>query len=146
AVLKVLADLGAGADIVSGGEMLRALAGGFSAQQIVFSGVGKTDEELQAAISAGVGHINVESLAELQRLSILAEMQGAVVSVGVRINPDVTAETHPYISTGQGGLKFGIPLDQMAMVFEVLDSSTSLRLDSVAMHLGSQLLSSTPWQ
>ena len=66
--------------------------------------------------------------------------------IGIRINPDVTADTHPYISTGQGGLKFGIPLDQMAMVFEVLDSSTSLRLDSVAMHLGSQLLSSTPWQ
>jgi diaminopimelate decarboxylase len=145
AVLKLLADLGAGADIVSGGELLRALAAGFRPERIVFSGVGKSDEELQAAITAGVGHINVESLSELQRLAILTGMQGASVKLGIRINPDVTAETHPYISTGQGGLKFGITVDQLPAAFEILDDSDGLQLDAIAMHLGSQLLSPTPW-
>jgi diaminopimelate decarboxylase len=145
AVLKLLADLGAGADIVSGGELLRALAAGFPADRIVFSGVGKTDEELQAAISAGVGHINVESLAELRRLAMLADLQGAQVAIGIRINPDVTAETHPYISTGQGGLKFGIPLDQFDEVFAILDECSALTLDALAMHLGSQLMKPSPW-
>lgn len=145
AVLKLLADLGAGADIVSGGEMLRALAAGFPADRIVFSGVGKSDEELQAAITAGVGHINVESLSELDRLATLAGMQGAKVHVGIRINPDVTADTHPYISTGQGGLKFGIPLDQLDTAFAILAESDALVLDAIAMHLGSQLLDPAPW-
>jgi diaminopimelate decarboxylase len=145
AVLKLLADLGAGADIVSGGELLRALAAGFPPERIVFSGVGKSDEELQAAITAGVGHINIESLSELQRLAILTGMQGATIKLGIRINPDVTAETHPYISTGQGGLKFGITADQLPAAFEILDDSDGLQLDAIAMHLGSQLLSPTPW-
>lgn len=145
AVLRLLATEGAGADIVSGGELLRALAGGFAAGDIVFSGVGKTDEELQAAITAGVGHINVESLSELARLATLAEAQEATVRIGVRINPDVSAETHPYISTGQGGLKFGIPIDQVGEVLRVLDHTEALRLDALAMHLGSQLLSVDPW-
>lgn len=145
AVLRLLADLGAGADIVSGGEMLRALAAGFPAEQIVFSGVGKTDEELQAAITAGVGHINVESISELDRLAVLAGMQGATVKIGIRINPDVTADTHPYISTGQGGLKFGIPVDQLPQAFAILAETDALILDAIAMHLGSQLLSPDPW-
>lgn len=145
AVLRQLQQLGAGADIVSGGELLRALAAGFAPADIVFSGVGKTDEELQAAIAAGVGHINVESLSELRHLTVLAEMQGAAVSIGVRLNPDVTAATHPYISTGKGGLKFGIPLDQLDGVLAILDESTAIRLDSLAMHLGSQLHSSEPY-
>lgn len=145
AVLRVLAELGAGADIVSGGELLRALAAGFPADRIVFSGVGKTDEELQAAIHAGVGHINVESLAEVQRLAMLADLQGAPVAVGIRVNPDVTAETHPYISTGQGGLKFGVPIDQLDAAFAVIEESGTLRLDALAMHLGSQILKPTPW-
>lgn len=145
AVLRVLAELGAGADIVSGGELLRALAAGFPAERIVFSGVGKTDEELQAAITAGVGHINVESLSELGRLAALTAMQGATVRIGIRINPDVTAETHPYISTGQGGLKFGIPIDQVDRVLAVLDDSDGVTLDALAMHLGSQILDPAPW-
>lgn len=145
AVLRVLADLGAGADIVSGGELMRALAAGFPAGRIVFSGVGKTDEELQAAIHAGVGHINVESLAELGRLALLADLQGAPVSVGIRVNPDVTAETHPYISTGQGGLKFGVPIDQLEAAFGMIEESGTLQLDALAMHLGSQILTPAPW-
>lgn len=146
AVLRLLARLGAGADIVSGGELLRALAAGFAPNRIVFSGVGKTDEELLAAMAAGVGHINVESLAELRRLGMLADLRGATVQVGIRFNPDVTADTHPYISTGKGGVKFGIAVDQLGEALAILDQSSGLRLGAVAMHLGSQLLATAPYQ
>lgn len=145
AVLKLLADLGAGADIVSGGELMRSLAAGVAPDRIVFSGVGKTDEEIQAAISAGVGHINVESVSELRRLAVMAELQGAEVAVGVRLNPDVTVDTHPYISTGAGGLKFGIPADKLSDVWQVFDECAALRLDALAVHLGSQLMTPAPW-
>lgn len=146
AVLRVLADLGAGADIVSGGELLRALAAGCPPERIVFSGAGKSDEELLAAMAAGVGCINVESLPELQRLAHFSEFQDVPVSVGLRINPDVTAETHPYITTGKGGLKFGIPADLVDRCLAVLDEAPRLRLASLAMHLGSQLLRPAPMQ
>ena len=146
AILTLLARLGAGADIVSGGEMLRALAAGFAPEDIVFSGVGKTDDELLAAIAAGIGHVNVESLAELRRLAMFADLRGATVTVGIRVNPDVTVDTHPYISTGKGGLKFGIPVDQLPEALEVIDASTGLRLNALAMHLGSQLLATAPYE
>lgn len=146
AVLRLLGKLGAGADIVSGGELLRALAAGIPAAHIVFSGVGKTDEELMAAMAAGVGHINVESLAELRRLGLLADLRGAQVSVGIRFNPDVTANTHPYISTGKGGVKFGIATDQLDEALAVLEETPGLRLGAVAMHLGSQLLDAAPYE
>jgi diaminopimelate decarboxylase len=146
AILTLLARLGAGADIVSGGEMLRALAAGFAPEDIVFSGVGKTDDELLAAIAAGIGHVNVESLAELRRLAMFADLRGASVTVGIRVNPDVTVDTHPYISTGKGGLKFGIPVDQLPEALEAIDASTGLRLNALAMHLGSQLLATAPYE
>ncbi len=145
AVLHLLATLGAGADIVSGGELLRALAAGFTPGRIVYSGVGKSDEELAAAITAGVRRINVESLSELQRLVILSEAGLGGCAIGIRINPDVTADTHPYISTGKGGLKFGIPLDQMPKALSLLDEAPALQLAGVAMHLGSQLLDVAPY-
>lgn len=145
AVLRVLAGMGAGADIVSGGELLRAIAAGFSPDRIVFSGVGKTDEELLAALTVGVGQINVESLAELRRLGLLAELQGVQATVGIRVNPDVTAVTHPYISTGTGGLKFGIPTDQFVDVLAILDQASHLTLGAIAMHLGSQITDPEPW-
>lgn len=145
AVLRLLAQVGSGADIVSGGELLRALAAGFPAERIVFSGVGKSDEELVAAIAAGVGRINVESLSELQRLAILVETGVGACTIGLRINPDVTTDTHPYIATGKGGLKFGIPLDQLPRVLALLDEAPALRLGGVAMHLGSQLLDVAPY-
>lgn len=145
AVLRLLARLGAGADIVSGGEMLRALAAGFAPQDIVFSGVGKTDEELLAAMAAGIGHLNVESLAELRRIAMLTDFHDHDVAVGIRVNPDVTAETHPYIATGKGGLKFGIPRDQFAEALEVIDAAGRMRLGAVAMHIGSQILQAAPY-
>jgi len=146
AVLRLLARLGAGADIVSGGELLRALAAGFQAKQIVFSGVGKTDDELHAALAAGVGHVNVESLSELQRLGELATSRNAAVHVGIRVNPDVTANTHPYISTGKGGVKFGVATDQLDAALAILREHPALRLGAIAMHLGSQLLESAPYE
>jgi diaminopimelate decarboxylase len=145
AVLRVFRDLGSGADIVSGGEMHRALAAGFPSDRIVFSGVGKSPEELEAALRAGVGHIHLESADELSKLGELATRLGRRTAVGIRVNPDVTAETHPYIATGQGGIKFGVPFDQVLEVALAVHRHSHLTLDSVAMHIGSQILDTSPY-
>jgi diaminopimelate decarboxylase len=142
----VFRDLGAGADIVSGGEMRRALAAGFPADRIVFSGVGKSPEELAAAVEAGVGHIHLESADELARLVRLLDRAPRQVGVGIRVNPDVTADTHPYIATGQGGIKFGVPFDQVLELALAVQAHPSLRLDSIAMHIGSQILDPAPYR
>ncbi len=144
-VLRVLRDLGAGADIVSEGEMARALAVGFAPERIVFSGVGKREEELRAALEAGVGHVNVESEAELELLAALADGSAASVPVGIRVNPDVTADTHPYISTGKRGSKFGVPLDQVRPAARRIAAHPRLELVALAMHLGSQLTDVQPF-
>jgi len=144
-VLRVLRDLGAGADIVSEGEMARALAAGFSSDRIVFSGVGKREDELRAAIAAGIGHVNVESMAELELLARLATDAGTPVPLGIRVNPDVTAETHPYISTGKRGIKFGIPLDQVRPAAAMIRKHPRLDLVAIAMHIGSQLTDTQPF-
>jgi diaminopimelate decarboxylase len=146
AVLRVLRDLGAGADIVSAGELGRALAAGFSAERIVFSGVGKSAEELRVAVEAGIGHINVESAEELELLEVVAAECRRRVSVGIRVNPDVTTETHPYISTSKSGIKFGIPTDQVLPAARFIASHPQLELTSIAMHLGSQLTDTAPFQ
>jgi diaminopimelate decarboxylase len=145
AVLRILRDLGAGADIVSGGELSRALAAGFSPDRIVFSGVGKTAEELRAAVKAGVGHLNVESREELELLGRVADAEGTEVQVGIRVNPDVTTDTHPYISTGKSGIKFGLPSDQVVPAAEYVLRHPKLRLTTLAMHLGSQLITTEPF-
>lgn len=145
AVLRVFRDLGAGADIVSGGEMQRALAAGYPAERIVFSGVGKSPAELEAALAAGVGHIHLESADELEKLGAIADRMGCSVAVGIRVNPDVTAETHPYIATGQGGIKFGVPFDQVVDLALAVHRHGRLRLDSLAMHIGSQILDTSPY-
>jgi diaminopimelate decarboxylase len=145
AVLRTLRDCGAGADLVSGGELLRALAAGFAPEHIVFSGVGKSRAELRAAAEVGVGHVNVESLEELKLLADVAAEMGRPVRVGIRVNPDVTAETHPYISTGQGGIKFGVPADQVLPAVEFIKAHPILKLNCIAMHLGSQLTDATPY-
>jgi len=144
AVLGVFRELGAGADIVSGGELDRALAAGFPPQRIVFSGVGKTTAELEAALAAGVGQINLESLEEVERLGAAATRAGKDVAVGIRVNPDVTAETHPYVATGQSGIKFGIPTDQVVNAARAISAHRRLKLVALAMHLGSQLTDPEP--
>lgn len=145
AILRVLRELGAGADIVSIGELARALAAGFQPEQIVFSGVGKSAEELRSAIRTGVGHLNVESREELELVGRIAEAEAAHVRVGIRVNPDVTTETHPYISTGKSGIKFGVPTDQVVPAAEYILGHPWLELTTVAMHLGSQLVDPGPF-
>jgi diaminopimelate decarboxylase len=145
AVLRILQELGAGADIVSAGELARALAVGFRPEQIVFSGVGKTDDELHAAVKAGIGHLNVESREELELLGRIAEGSKAPVQVGIRVNPGVTTDTHPYISTGKSGIKFGLPTDQVVPAAEYISRHPQLELTTVAMHLGSQLVDTEPF-
>ncbi|MEO8031511.1 MAG: diaminopimelate decarboxylase [Gemmatimonadota bacterium] len=146
AVLRVLRDLGAGADIVSGGELRRVLAAGFSADRVVFSGVGKTATELEAAVAAGLGHVNLESPAELDGLARIAANAGREVQVGIRVNPAVTADTHPFISTGGRGIKFGIPVDEVVNVAKLVAAAPNLKLTGLAMHLGSQLLDPAPYK
>lgn len=144
-VLRVLRDLGAGADIVSGGELARVQAAGFDAGHVVFSGVGKTRDELRTAVAEGVGHINVESVEELALLAAVADELGMTARVGIRVNPDVTTDTHPYISTGRSGIKFGIPFDRVPEAAEVIRQSPRLELTTLAMHLGSQLTDPEPF-
>jgi diaminopimelate decarboxylase len=146
AVLRILRDLGAGADIVSGGELSRVLAAGFAPEQVVFSGVGKSEAELRQAVRTGLGHLNVESVEELHRLGRIAEEAGTNVAVGIRVNPDVTTETHPYISTGKSGIKFGVPIDQVPAAAAFIARHPRLELTTLAMHLGSQLSDTEPFR
>lgn len=146
AILDLLRRLGSGADIVSVGEMARVLKAGFAPERVVFSGVGKTRPELEAAAAAGLGSINVESLDELDQLGGIAESLGRAVRVGIRFNPDVTAQTHPYISTGGSGMKFGVPSDQVREAIAILTARPRLELVTVAIHLGSQILDVHPYQ
>ena len=145
AVLRILQELGAGADIVSLGEMRRALTAGFTPDRIVFSGVGKTADEITAAVAAGIGHLNVESREELELVGQVAAAEQKRVHVGIRVNPDVTTDTHPYISTGKSGIKFGLPTDQVVPAAEYVLRHPLLELTSLAMHLGSQIVDVEPF-
>src|SRR5688572_13824692 len=137
-LLHFMKGLGAGADIVSGGELARVLRAGFPPADVVFSGVGKTAAEIEGAIMAGVGLINLESVAELDLVADIGEKLDRLVAVGLRINPDVTADTHPYTQTGGKGMKFGIPLDEATAVACRAVDRKSVVLRSVGMHIGSQ--------
>ena len=147
AVLRVLRDLGAGCDIVSIGELLLALETGFHPDRLVFSGVGKTATELSRAFDARIGQINIESLEELDLISALAAGRTlpGPIRLGIRVNPDVTVDTHPYITTGTAAAKFGIPADQVVPVAKRIGSDPRLRLTGIAMHVGSQLLEVQPY-
>lgn len=145
AVLRVLRDLGAGCDIVSVGELRRAIAAGFAPEHIVFSGVGKTPAELAEAAAAGIGQINIESLEELEALARAAAAADRRVHAGIRVNPDVTVETHPFITTGTAAAKFGIPADQVVEAARRIDGHPNMELSGIAMHVGSQLLDPGPY-
>ena len=144
-VLKVLKALGAGADIVSVGELRRALAAGFDAASIVFSGVGKTAGELEEAIRVGVGFLNVESPAELDAVIATARRLKQRASLGIRVNPDVATETHPYTKTGEKTAKFGVPYDEVVSVAQRVAAEPLLTLRGLAMHLGSQITDVEPY-
>ena len=144
AVLRLLAAEGYGADIVSGGEMARALAAGMPAGDIVFSGVGKTEAEMVRGLEAGIGQFNLELEEEGVVLARLAAARGLTARAVLRVNPDVDAGTHAKISTGRAENKFGVPIDQAAGMFARLSGLPGLDLQGVAIHIGSQLLSLAP--
>jgi len=145
AVLKTLARLGAGMDVVSEGELRRALAAGVPGDRIVFSGVGKTDAEIAAALEAGILCFNAESQPELRQISAVATAMGRVAPVSLRINPDVDPKTHKKISTGQRETKFGIPYDSARGAFAEAAKLPGLRVVGVDMHIGSQITSLEPF-
>lgn len=145
AVLNVLARLGSGFDIVSMGELERVLRAGGSADKIVFSGVGKTAEEMARALDVGIRCFNVESQAELELLEQVAAGKGVQAPVSLRVNPDVDAKTHPYISTGLKDNKFGIAIDDAVAVYQIIADSDHLKVMGVDCHIGSQLTEITPF-
>jgi diaminopimelate decarboxylase len=146
AVARVLAREGAGADIVSGGELVRARAAGFVASRIVFSGVGKTEGEMAAALRAGVKAFNIESAEELEALERVARRLKARAPVSVRLNPDVDARTHPHITTGRAENKFGVETNEALALYRRAALSRFLRVVGVQCHIGSQITDLAPYR
>ena len=146
AVIRTFAALGAGADVVSEGELRRALAAGIPADRIVFSGIGKTRAEMRTALLAGIHQINVESTQELEALSEVASGLGVTAPVAIRVNPDVDAGTHAKITTGRKDNKFGIDIDQAPGVYRRAAELPGLEPVSVAVHIGSQLTDIAPFR
>ena len=144
AVLALLARLGSGFDIVSGGELARVLAAGGRADRVIFSGVGKSEMEMRAALAAGIRCFNVESEPELERLDAVAASLGRRAPVSLRVNPDVDAGTHPYISTGLKGNKFGIAHDRALAAYDLAARLPNLRVTGIDCHIGSQILDMAP--
>lgn len=145
AVLALFAAEGAGVDTVSGGEIRRALAAGFQPGDVVYSGVGKTVQELSDALDAGIYQFNVESVEELRLLSALAEAKGVVAPVALRVNPDVDANTHAKITTGKKDNKFGIDFERIPALENELKAMAGIRLVGLACHIGSQIVSRGPF-
>ncbi|MDG1687846.1 MAG: diaminopimelate decarboxylase [Gammaproteobacteria bacterium] len=145
AVLNVLARLGSGFDIVSGGELARVLAAGGSADKVVFSGVGKTKAEISEALQKKIRCFNVESLPELGRINEVATELGMIASISIRVNPDVDAQTHPYISTGLKENKFGIAIEEAEDVYQQAQQMSNIEITGVDCHIGSQLTSVEPF-
>jgi diaminopimelate decarboxylase len=145
AILKLLCAMGSGFDIVSGGELARVLAAGAKPAKIVFSGVGKTADEIRQALAAGIHCFNVESGPELERVSALASTSGQTARVSLRVNPDVDAGTHPYISTGLKENKFGIPYEQALALYRKAGQLPALHVTGIDCHIGSQLTETAPF-
>jgi diaminopimelate decarboxylase len=146
AVVRVLRQQGFGADVVSGGEMQRALMAGIAAEDIVFSGVGKTAREMADGVAAGIGQFNIESEEEGFELAAVAESMGKRANASLRVNPDVDAGTHEKISTGKAENKFGVPIHRAGEIFANLANKPGLNLRGVAVHIGSQLSDLAPME
>lgn len=144
-ILKLFSDLGAGFDIVSAGELMRCLKAGAEPGKIVFSGVGKTDCEIETALNANILMINVESRPELHRVSEVARRLQRMARVSLRVNPDLDPGTHPHISTGHRDSKFGIPLSQVREYYAVARSLPNLELAGLSTHIGSQITDTSPF-
>ncbi len=144
-VLNVFARLGAGFDIVSGGELARVIAAGGDPKKVVFSGVGKTADEMRAALEAGILCFNVESASELNRLNKVAGEMGKIAPVSLRVNPDVDAKTHPYISTGLKNNKFGVAFEDAIAVYKEAAAMPNIAIHGVDCHIGSQITEISPF-
>jgi diaminopimelate decarboxylase len=145
AVIATLAKLGAGADVVSGGELLRARAAGIPPHKIMFSGVGKTARELAQAVDGGVLCVNVESEAELEMLAAIAAAKGRAIDISIRVNPDIDPKTHAKIATGKAENKFGIPISRARDVYARAAKLKGVRIAGVDMHIGSQIVELDPF-
>ena len=145
-ILRVLGRLGAGADVVSGGELLKALKAGIKAKKIVFSGVGKTEEELKIAINKNILLINCESESEAKLVNNLAKKLRKKVSIGFRLNPNVDAKTHKNISTGKAENKFGLSIKSFKIFLKTINSLKNIKLDALSVHIGSQILNDAPFR
>ena len=146
AVLRLFAGLGAGADVVSEGELRRALAAGIPPQRIIFSGIGKTRDELEAALAAGIHQVNVESIPELRRLSEVAVARRQTARVALRVNPDIDALTHAKIATGKKENKFGIDIEDAGEAYQLAAELPGIEPIGLAMHIGSQLVEIGPFR
>ncbi|HSV63182.1 MAG TPA: diaminopimelate decarboxylase, partial [Chthoniobacterales bacterium] len=145
AILKLLVEAGAGFDIVSGGELFRVLKAGGAADKCTFAGVGKSREEIEYALDEGVFSFNVESEAELEWIDRIARDKGVRAPIALRVNPDVDASTHRYISTGRSENKFGIALHRVAAVYEKAAQLANIRIRGIQMHIGSQITAARPF-
>jgi diaminopimelate decarboxylase len=146
AILKTLGDAGAGMDVVSGGEYMRAKAAGVPGDRIVFSGVGKTADEIRLALTGGIRQFNVESEPEMQVLNAVALELGVVAPITIRVNPDVDAKTHAKIATGKSENKFGIPISRAHQVYAMAATLKGLEIIGIDVHIGSQLTDLTPFE
>ena len=146
AILKILGKLGAGADVVSGGELLKALKAGIKSNKIVFSGVGKTEDELKIAINKDILLINCESESEAKLVNKIARGLRKKVSIGFRLNPNVDAKTHQKISTGKAENKFGLSIKNFKFFLKDISKYKNIRLDAVSVHIGSQILTDIPYR
>jgi diaminopimelate decarboxylase len=145
AVVRTLAKLGAGADVVSGGELMRARAAGIAPDKIMFSGIGKTAQELALAVDEGILCVNVESEAELELLASIAQGKGRIANISVRVNPDVDPRTHAKIATGKAENKFGIPISRAGEVYGRAAKLPGVKVTGVDMHIGSQITDLQPF-
>jgi len=145
-ILKMLGKLGAGADVVSGGELLKAIKAGIKPNKIVFSGVGKTEEELKLAIGKKILLINVESESETRLINNIGKKSNKKISIGFRLNPNVDAKTHKKISTGKSENKFGISIKNFSAFYKNIKQFKNLKIDALSVHLGSQILYDTPYK
>ena len=146
AILKLMGDLGAGIDVVSGGEYAKARAAGMPGERIVFSGIGKTADEMRMALSGGIRQFNVESEPELLALSAVATSLGKIAPITIRVNPDVDAKTHAKIATGKSENKFGIPITKARAVYAMAAALPGIEVMGIDVHIGSQLTDLTPFE
>jgi diaminopimelate decarboxylase len=145
-IIKILGKLGAGADVVSGGELLKALKAGIKPIKIVFSGVGKTEDELKLAVQKKILLINIESESEARLINNIGKKANKIISVGFRLNPDVDAKTNKKISTGKSENKFGISIENFQTIYENRKQFKNLKIDALSVHIGSQILSDAPYK